>query len=368
MVVQDQDSPLRGDILEAILAHAPLTDLVPASCVSQSWRRAVTSSPSLLYRLEPWLLLHSTQTTTHAYDSRSRVWIETNLRPPTERVPTTALRSSHPNLLYALSPSRLSFSFDPLHVAWHHADGPAVWRAHPVVAHVGRRVVVAGGGCDFEDDPLAVEVYDIDSRSWSARESMPVGLEDSAASTWLSTAVYKNHRLFVTEKNSGVTHTFDPETNVWCGPYDLRPDSSAFSVAIACFEDSLILVGLLGEAENVGGVRLWGVNCESFECELMGEMPSVLVEKLRSGSYCVASVGVCLAGNILYIYDPAMVEEIFTCEFDGNGGGCRWGSVRSHRSSMERVVFTGSEVGIREVHKALAAERRRFTAEASRVE
>lgn len=370
MVDQDQDSPLHGggDILEAILSHAPLTDLVPASLVSKSWRRAVTSSPSLLHCLEPWLLLHSTTTqTTSAYDPRASVWIVTEPRRPLG--PTAALlQSSHPNLLYALSPSRLSFSVDPLHLTWRHSPGPAVWRVDPVIALVGRRIVVAGGVCGFEDDPLAVEAYDVDSGAWTPRESMPPGLKDSAASTWLSAAVYNNHTLFVTEKCSGTTHAFDPETDVWAGPYDLRPDLSLFSVTITCFEDRLIVVGLLGEAEEVGGVRLWGVNIESFECELMGEMPSVLVEKLRSESYTVSSVGVCLAGNILFIYVPGNVEEIFTCEFVGNGGGCRWGSVRSGRSSMERVVVTGSEVGFREVEVALAAERRRFTAEVTGAE
>ncbi|KAH7859092.1 hypothetical protein Vadar_031495 [Vaccinium darrowii] len=378
MAVQDQDSPIRGDILEAILSHAPLTDVVPATHVSKAWRRAVISSPPLLNRLEPWLLLHHTRnnttataTTTHAYDSRSHLWIETKLHPPSVdcNSNTTVLRSSHSNLLYTLSPSKLSFSFDPLHLTWHHADGPTVWRANPVVALVGRRLVVAGGGCDFDDDQLAVEAYDIDSRVWTTLESMPAGLKDSASSTWLSTAVFHNRILFVTEKQSGVTHAFDPEINVWCGPYDLRPDPSVFSVTITCFDDRLIAVGLIGEAENVEGVRVWGVkNCASFECELIGEMPSALVEKLRSGSYWVSSVGVCMAGNVLYIYNQATVEEIFTCEFVGNGGGCRWESVRNVRSAMERVVFTSSEVGIGEVHKGLAAETRRFTAELTQVD
>ncbi|KAL6987642.1 hypothetical protein U1Q18_013389 [Sarracenia purpurea var. burkii] len=73
--------------------------------------------------------------------------------------------SSHFNLLYMLSPSKLSFSLNLLHLTWHHVEAPLVWRVDPIVVAIGRCVVVAGGTYDFEDDPLAVEIYDVESRT-----------------------------------------------------------------------------------------------------------------------------------------------------------------------------------------------------------
>ncbi|PSS28503.1 F-box/kelch-repeat protein [Actinidia chinensis var. chinensis] len=365
-VPEDQEAHLNEDVVEEILSHVPLLDLVPASHVSTAWKRAVLSSHRLLNRLEPWLTVHTQSTrpphatTTRAYDPRSQMWIEIK-QPPIHYI--SALRSSHSNLLYMLSPSMLSFSVDPLHLKWHHAAGPTVWRVDPVVALVGRRVVVAGSSCGFEDDPLAVEIYDIESRVWDTSESMPVVLKYSAASEWLSVAT-DDRSLFVMEKNSGKMHAFDPETKKWRGPYDLRSnDASVFSYAITCFQDHLILIGLDGDAERVQGVKLWKVNCETFEHEWIGEMPPLFVEKLERESDPLSSAGVCLAGNVMYIYNSSMIEEVIMCEFVDDGD-CRWRSVvANERSVMERVVITCSEVGIRDVHTALVAEHKRFVAE-----
>ncbi|KAL6952851.1 hypothetical protein U1Q18_039447, partial [Sarracenia purpurea var. burkii] len=98
-------------------------------------------------------------------------------------VSVSVLRSSHSNLLYMLSPSKLSFSLNPLHLTWHHAEAPLVWRADPIDVVVGRRVVVVSGTYDFEDDPLAIEIYDVKSKMWSSCDSMSVVLKDFSAST-----------------------------------------------------------------------------------------------------------------------------------------------------------------------------------------
>uniref|UniRef100_A0A5B7BR17 F-box domain-containing protein n=1 Tax=Davidia involucrata TaxID=16924 RepID=A0A5B7BR17_DAVIN len=364
VVVEEQEAPIHGDILEAILSHVPLTDLVPASHVSKAWQRAVFSSLQNFNTLKPWLIVHTQSsrspyaTTTHAYDPRSHVWIEIK-QPPIKYV--SALRSSHSNLLYMLSPSKLSFSFDPLHLTWHHADAPLVWRTDPIVALVGHRIVVAGGTCDFEDDPLAVEIFDVETRTWDTCQSMPAVLKDSAASTWLSVAS-NNHKLFVTEKHSGVTHVFDPETKTWYGPYHLRPDKKVFFSVIAFSSDRLVLVGLVGESDNVESVKLWEMDCETFQCREIGEMPLTLLEKLKSG-FQLSSISVCLTGKFMYIHNPSDVKEVFVCEFIN--GGCKWGSVRNAVANdrtkiAERFVFTCSEVGIDDVKMALRSENRRF--------
>ncbi|GFZ00068.1 Kelch repeat-containing F-box family protein [Actinidia rufa] len=351
-VKDDQEDPIHGDILEEILSHVPIIDLAPAALVSRAWKRAVVSSLRHFNKPKPWFIVR-TSATTHAYDPRSHVWIEIT-QPSINYVST--VRSSHANFLYALSPSKLSFSFDPLHLTWHHADAPTCWREDPVVAAVGRRVVVAGGACEFEDDPLAVEIYDLESCAWSACESMPFTLKESSSSTWLSIAS-DDRKLFVTEKHSGVTHAFDPESRTWSRPYDLRPDPSIFYSVIAFSDGRLILIGLIGDEENVSGVKLWEVSCESFECEEIGEMPLKFLGKL-SESFQFSSIGVCFAGNVVNIYNPSMAEEVVMCEFVG--GGCRWWTVRNVVSGDRRMVFTSLKVGIEDVHKSLRSDNRRF--------
>ncbi|XP_057486389.1 F-box/kelch-repeat protein At1g23390-like [Actinidia eriantha] len=350
----DQEAPIHGDMLEAILSHVPIIDLVPASHVSTAWKRAVVSSLRHFNKPKPWLIVHS-RATMHAYDPRSHVWVEIK-QPSINHVST--VRSSHSNFLYALSPSKLSFSLDPLHLTWHHGDAPKIWRVDPVVAAVGRWVVVAGGTCEFEDDPLAVEIYNIESRVWSACESMPSILKDSSSSTWLSVAS-DDRKLFVTEKHSGVTHTFDPETRTWSRPCHLRPDPSTFYSVIAFSDGRLILIGMIGDVEIVTGIKLWRVkDCEGFECEEIGEMPLKFLEKLKNESFQFSSIGVCFAGNVVNIYNPSTAEEVVVCEFVD--GCCRWWSVRNVVASDGRMVFTSSKVGIEDVRKVLRSENRRF--------
>ncbi|XAR48086.1 hypothetical protein NMG60_11030797 [Bertholletia excelsa] len=365
MEYQEAESPIQGDTLAVILSHVPMIDLVPASHVSATWRRAVFSSLRHLNRPKTWLIVHTQATrspyttTTHAYDHRSDLWIEIG-QPPIKYV--SALRFSHSNLLYMLSPARLSFSFDPLHLTWHHVAAPLVWRSDPIVAAVGRQLVVAGGTCDFEDDPLAVEIFDLESGKWDSCESMPALLKDSSASTWLSIAS-NDRNLFVTEKSSGVTHTFDPETKTWLGPYDLRPDPCVFCSTISFSEDRLILIGLTGDMDNVSELKLWEVNRESFDCEELGEMPRELLKKLRGETLQLSSIGVCSAGDIVHVYNPSMADEVFVCEIAN--GSCTWRSITNwvaiDRNPMERLVFSCSNVELDVVHEALKSGDRKFT-------
>ncbi|CAK9182764.1 unnamed protein product [Ilex paraguariensis] len=369
--LQEQEAPIYGDILESILSHVPLIDLVPVSRVSISWNRAVF--PSLIFNpLKPWLVVHTQstrspyKTTTHAYDPRSHVWMEVS-QPSIKYV--SALRSSHSNFLYMLSPSKLAFSFDPLNLTWHHVGPPLVWRTDPIVAIVGDKIIVAGGTCDFEDDPLAVEIYDVVANSWDTCESMPFVLRDSAASTWLSVAA-DNQRLFVTEKYSGTTHVFNPNSKTWYGPYDLRPDHLISYSIIGFSAGHLILIGLIGDVERVERVKVWEVNSDNFGCEEITEMPSPLVEKLKRENFHVSSINVCMAGNFLYIYNASEVEEVFVCEFEERESGCRWGCVGNvvgnERNCMERMVFTCSEVGIDDLQRAMRSENRRFVVKGKR--
>ncbi|XP_062158788.1 F-box/kelch-repeat protein At1g23390-like [Alnus glutinosa] len=362
--VKEEAAPIHGDILETILSHVSLIDLAPSCHVSKTWERAVSSSLRHLNPTKPWLLVHTQSTrspyatTIHAYDPRSSDWVEIQ-QPSINHVST--LRSSHSTLLYMLSPFKLAFSFDPLHLTWHREDAMLVWRPDPIVALVGHHVVVTGGTCDFGDDPLAMETYDLRTRTWDTCNSMPAILKESAASTWLSVAV-DEHRMYVMEKSSGVTHVFDPSTKTWHGPFDLRPGKQVFSSVIGFVNDRMVLVGLIGDAENVKGVKLWEVNGEMSELKEMGEMPKELVKKLKGESPCVTSIGMTSMGDFAYLHNPSDPGELIWCEV--SNGVCKWGSVRNvvvnDATRMQNLVFSCSNVGLGDVEDSLRSGRRRF--------
>ncbi|KAJ7953587.1 F-box/kelch-repeat protein [Quillaja saponaria] len=365
------EAPIHGDILQAILSHVPMIDLVPASQVSKSWLQAVYSSLHQTNTIKPWLMVHTQAntspyvTTTHAYDPRSQVWIE--IRQPSVNYVST-LQSSHSTLLFMLSPRKLAFSLDPLHLTWHQAEPPRVWRQNPIIALVDQFLVVAGGACDFEDDPLVVEIYDLNSRTWDTCESIPSILRDSPSSTWLSVAV-KEHRMHVTEKKTGVTFSFEPKTKIWYGPYDLLSDHSVYSCVIGSLNNNrLIMAGVMGDAENVKSVKLWELRgeLELTRKELeFGEMPKEMVEILKGESCWVPSIAMSSMGDFAYIQNPWQPEELVVCEIVN--GACKWGSLRNvvvnDRSRItQRLVVTCSNVGMLDLKMAMMSDKhRRFS-------
>ncbi|KAF8016615.1 hypothetical protein BT93_H1975 [Corymbia citriodora subsp. variegata] len=369
---------LHGDVLELTLSHVPLVDLVPAARVSRSWSLAVSASLRHLHRPRPWLLVHYQSSrpphavSARAYDPRSRVWMDLEAGPG-RRAPTAAaklgaasapLRSSHSALLYRVSPTRLSFSSGPLHLAWRHTSPPSAWRIDPVVALVGSRLVVAGGACDFGDDPLSVEVYNTRAGTWSACASMPAPLKDSSASAWLSVAT-DGRRMYVMEKLTGATQAFDPEAGSWLGPYDLRPDRDVFYSVIGFAGDRLVVAGLLGNSEDVKGVKLWGSTAVGpDELEEICEMPEELVKELQDDNCCVSSIGMCSSGDFLYVYSNSKPEIVFWCEREDESGAWTWGTARDaaarDRSLGKSVAYTCAKVGIRELQEAVAAGNGRF--------
>ncbi|KAL8550514.1 hypothetical protein ACS0TY_009077 [Phlomoides rotata] len=355
---------INGDVLETIFSNVPVVDLVSPSRVSRLWRGAVSSSLRHRNPLKPWLLLHTQSTrfphatTFHAYDPRSDVWIRI-LRPPIDYV--SALKSPHSNFLYMLSPATFSFSYDPLNTDWLTVSPPRVWRTDPVVARAGDSVVVAGGVCYFEDDPLAVEVYDLRARAWRTCESMPGNLKDSAAASWISTAA-TGQKLVLTEKQSGVTHSFDPVSGSWAGPFYLKSDRPVISYQIGWSDaNGLILAGICG-SEDAERIIIWGIREDDFSCEEIGEMPEEFVSSLRSDSDN-SSINIRVAGNIVYVYSTGEAEKVVACEMI-DGGGCRWWRVRNvvarERMITENLVFSCSEVGIGEVQWAMRMNNWRF--------
>ncbi|WCJ38479.1 Kelch repeat-containing F-box family protein [Euphorbia peplus] len=310
---------IHGDVLESIFTHVPLIDLVPAVHVSTSWKRGVLTSLRHLNKPKPWLFLHSQSTRSpyslslHAFDPRSHIWIRIIHNRPIKSI--SPLRSSHSNLIYMFSPSKFSFSSDPLHPTWHHITAPTRWRSDPIVALVGRRLIVAGGTCDFEDDPLSVEIYDLDSETphWITGDSIPADLKDSASSMWISVAVNGN-KMYVMEKSTGVAHCFDPDTKSWSGSFNFHPDKRIFSSAIGFSNDRLIVVGFIQDDEDevLRRLKLWEVSGESMELLTeMGDMAEEMVEELRGEEFEMSSAVVNVIGDFVYVSSSCNAENVF---------------------------------------------------------
>jgi len=362
-----QEAPIHGDVLEAIFSFVPLINLVPSCHVSKSWNKTVFSSLTHVRQIKPWLIIlpqtsrASRVTTAHAYDPRSHAWLQITKHQPlinkSNEIP--AVRSSHSTLLYTLSPSEFTFSLDALHLEWHKAPSPRVWRTDPIVARVGNCVVVAGGACDFEDDPLAVEMYNMESRGWITCQSMPMILKTSSASSWLSVAVV-GETMLVTEKNSGVTYTFNTKKMKWEGPYNLRPDESVFYTVAGTISEKLTVAGLVGEAGNVREVKLWAVKEEiGSGMEEIGSMPKEMVEKLKGDSE-FGSVEAIWVGNLVYLRNTLVLDELVVCEVV-NGSLCEWMSVKNAAvDGGTRMVFCGGDVKMEDLHKAVMSEKQTF--------
>ncbi|GAU33805.1 hypothetical protein TSUD_221430 [Trifolium subterraneum] len=364
-----KEAPIHGDVLEVIFSLVPLIELVPSCHVSKSWNKTVFSSLTHLKQIKPWLIILTQPTRAkcsrvniaHAYDPRSHAWLHITTHQPlidkTREIST--VRSSHSTLLYTISPSEFSFSLDALHLEWHKAPSPRVWRTDPIVARVGTRVVVAGGVCEFEDDPLAVEMYDMESRNWVMCPSMPTMLRNMSASTWLSVVVV-GEVMYVTDKNSAMTYSFNTITMNWDGPYNLCPNESVFYSVTGILSEKLTVTGLVGEPGNVKEVKLWRVNEElGSGMEEIGSMPKEMVEKLKGDSE-FGSVEPVWVGNFVYLRNTLVLEEIVVCEVV-NGNLCEWRSVKNAAvDGGTRMVFCGGDVNMEDLHKAVMSEKQTF--------
>ncbi|KAK4779651.1 hypothetical protein SAY87_015757 [Trapa incisa] len=373
--VDEVELPLPGEVVELVLSYVPLVDLVSASHVSRSWCSSVSSS-LLLNRPRPWLIIHCQTTrppyavTVHAFDPRSRLWMDLQHRNPSADLGSTLLRSQSGRLLYALSPCHFSFSLDPLGLSWHRVSPPFVWRPDPIVAAAGSRIVVAGGGCDFDDDPLAVEIYDLEERKWESCDTMPSALRDCSTSACLSVAAGRG-RIYVAEKLSGEVHSFDPEAKEWHGPYGLRPDRNIHCSLIDFLNNRMILIGLTNvrdrdspshPSQNGGqSLKIWevlGLFSES-EYREISEMPRELLKEIKGdGPSIISSISVCSAGDMVYLYNPSNPETVAWCMVAADGGTGEWGSIRipANRQGCHagRTVLSCWNVGVPELERALA--------------
>ncbi|XP_043702201.1 F-box/kelch-repeat protein At1g23390-like [Telopea speciosissima] len=212
-------------------------------------------------------------------------------------------------------------------------------------------------------------MYDVNSGRWNPCQCMPSLFKDSTTSTWISTAT--DRKLYLLEKRSCLICSYDAETKKWGDTFNLNlqiSNPSKINVThstIGFVDDRLVLVGLMGEPEDLHGLGLWEVDHDTYECRPVGEMPPEMVEKMRNRNSPLSTVRASMEGGSIYTNNPRNPEQIFFCEL--KEGICQWGygvnSMANEGNRMQRFVFTCSRVGMDDLHKAVATGSRTFAVE-----
>lgn len=379
-IEENGDRVLHSDVLDAVVSRVSALDLLPASCVSKQWRAAVLAaarrSPR---RAAPWLVLRvhgGRKPVAHAFNPISRSWRSVELPPGSpfagcggsavhvSSFPCSAGGGSTGGAgIYALSSTRMALAADLFGTAWRELEPLRSWRTDPVVALVGRRLVVAGGASELlEDDPASVEVWEGCSAGWAASDPMPDVFRWSPAIS----AAASERRLYAVEKQPPFGASwFDPEAKRWGPTRRLQiPDPTVRHVSVAFANGRLLLATAGGGGRRLDWrpqtVRLWEVDQETLEvkAEQVAEMPQEMVAALADESgRGMQSLGFLAAVRFAYLYNPLFMKFFFLCELDeggGGGGSSRWEAVPRPPSAderpMHRVVFSCSEI----THKTLA--------------
>ncbi|CAN6475459.1 unnamed protein product [Victoria cruziana] len=364
------ETPLEGDVLEAVLSRVPLLELVPASVVSRAWRDGVASAlarPSA--RPRPWLFLHHqrvfgpSRLSTHAYDPNSGTWVRLPHVPSGPHAADETICTSQPNLLYTLTPTSLCFSSDPVKARWictSEESGLRFWRRDPAVAVVdpdgpSPRLIVMGGTWEFEDDARAVEVYDVAARRWETCESLPERLKGVSGTTW-QTAV-SGRFVYVVEHGSGGLCRFDVDAGKWGPTVELRQDLAVFHSSVVVSGGRIVLIGMSAE-----GVRLWEADYERAKCELIGQMPPEMAEEFAEDLFPTVS---CLGQrDFIYIFNSNRPKNIYAVDISADR--CRWEVIKNPAigdvERMSRVALTCSQVKLDDVRRVFRPELTAFRA------
>ncbi|KAF0935895.1 hypothetical protein E2562_036631 [Oryza meyeriana var. granulata] len=330
------DNVLHGDLLECVLLRVPHDELTASpALVSWEWRRAARAAhrqhcrrqrhlPCLVAHVQGAVVGHST----HVYDPRSRAWASDGWR-IVGALPVRRCACAGGDRVYALSLASMAVSEDALGAAWRELPPPRVWRVDPVVAAVGSRVVVLGGGCGAMAAAGVVEVLD-EGAGWTTCAPMPAPL----ASRWVSAAA-SERRVYVVERRTGWASWFDPAERQW-GPARRLQLPEGNNAAVESWAASGVKAGvgdanerLLVLAGGGGGiVSLWSVDGDTLllDGEDNASMPLEMSEKLSLGATGGGvNIGVVAAGAASgYMYnasEPSKGAVRYELVAAGVGGG-----------------------------------------------
>uniref|UniRef100_A0A0D9VFS7 F-box domain-containing protein n=1 Tax=Leersia perrieri TaxID=77586 RepID=A0A0D9VFS7_9ORYZ len=321
------DSVLHGDLLEHVLLCVPHDELAASTAlVSREWRRAARAAHQrnrLRQRQLPCYLVAHVQgaavgRSTHVYDPLARAWASDGCRRADARAlpfRRCACGGAGGDRVYALSLTSMAVSDDALGdgaSAWRELPPPRVWRVDPVVAAVGPRFVVLGGGCGATVAAGVVEVLDDEAggvQEWKTCAPMPAPLAASrrvsAAASW--------RRVYVVERRTGWASWFDPAARQW-GPVrrlqlpgvniDVESWAACGAMASGFGDDANDRLLVLAGSSSDGVVLLWSVDGDTLmvDANANASMPREMSERLSLGG----DIGVAAAGAASgYVYNAS---------------------------------------------------------------
>ncbi|KAJ7294365.1 hypothetical protein O6H91_Y262700 [Diphasiastrum complanatum] len=335
-----------------VLSHLPVLNLVRASLVSKHWR-SIVASPSFIhlhskgFTPRPWFFLYGinflvpAKSQAFAYDPYTRKWHCLPLKSFPEHDQTSLAVSS--GFLYAITAST------HLQICHKHDLFPEFLsltppmncsRRNPIVNFVedsisdSYKVIVCGGVSVFEDEDLAVEIFDSDAGSWEVCAGLPGEFRGSSSAHWTTSVICKG-RFFVHEMYSGSTAALDLHLKTWTPVHVLRPLGVRYSYLVSC-AGNLLLAGTCS-IQNRGTFALWKVDEVTLDCSEIGQMPEDLYSVFESEEEdktvnlkCVA------AGEMLYVFSLAKHNGYAVVSCQVSDDKCCWMQVPTLARSVNR--------------------------------
>jgi hypothetical protein len=138
------------------------------------------------------------------------------------------------------------------------------------------KLIIAGGVTFFEEDDLAVEVFDSEVGEWELCQSVPLEFRGNCSRHWMTSAV-AGGRLYIANKYMGGIAYFDLDKKRWSPFCHLRPLGVGRSHLFA-HEGKLHMAGSFysGDTESF---KIWEVNHDTMECgSVVASMPQDLYQ------------------------------------------------------------------------------------------
>ncbi|CAM6098891.1 unnamed protein product [Calypogeia fissa] len=328
---------ISGEVLDLILARLPVTTLLTAGQVCKDWsalirsRRFIEFYDKVALR-KSWFFqccvnyLCPAKNQGYGYEPETKKWhLISSQCFPTDR--GNAFAGSPDGCLYSIfSLTDLSYKRELLSNLWERAPAMHNSRNSPLLGLVesesesssatdlkSHKLIVAGGVSFFEEDDLAVEIYDSSLGSWELCQSLPVEFRGNCSRHWMTSAIAKG-KFYIAEKYSGSTAVLDSDTKVWSSVKTLRPPGVVHSHLLSC-QGRLLLAGSC-YVNDSHSFKIWEVNEETMECgPILASMASELLsscfdagedgqERKGEGLQCVAY------GDLIYVFFPIYFREL----------------------------------------------------------
>jgi N-acetylneuraminic acid mutarotase len=151
------------------------------------------------------------------------------------------------------------FEYDPGADRWTELPSSTVPRAAHALQAIDGKLYAAGGANSQTDQLTSLEIYDLQSQTWSSGASMPTGRNHVASAV-------VDQRLYVLggrpPLNLSMVERYDPATNSWTTVAPLNTPRSGFAAAVV--GRRIVAFGGEGPAGTIAPVEVYDVDADSW--------------------------------------------------------------------------------------------------------